>query len=108
MVVPAGSAAALSAVPPGQLGKASGVSNALQRWGAVFGVAIATAVFDARGSLASPETITNGYRPGLAEAAGLSVIGAVTAVAVRTAGAAGVATSQREGDPATLPAAPDA
>jgi len=108
MVVPAGSAAALSTVPPEQLGKASGVSNTLQRWGAVFGVAIATAVFDARGSLASPETITNGYRPGLAVAAGLSVIGAVTAVAVRTAGAAGVATSQREGDPATLPAAPDA
>lgn len=108
MVVPAGSAAALSAVPPEQLGKASGVSNALQRWGAVFGVAIATAVFDARGGLASPETITNGYRPGLTVAAGLSVIGAVTAVAVRTAGAAGVATSQREGDPATLPAAPDA
>lgn len=108
MVVPAGSAAALSAVPPEQLGKASGVSNTLQRWGAVLGVAIATAVFDARGSLASPETITNGYRPGLAVAAGLSVIGAVTAVAVRKAGAAGVATSQRQGDPATLPAVPDA
>jgi EmrB/QacA subfamily drug resistance transporter len=83
MVVPAGSAAALSAVPPGQLGKASGVSNTMQRWGAVFGVAIATAVFDARGSLASPEAITNGYRPGLAVAAGLSVIGAVAALAVR-------------------------
>ena len=108
MVVPAGSAAALSAVAPEQLGKASGVSNALQRWGAVFGVAIATAVFDARGSLASPEAITNGYRPGLAVAAGLSVIGAVTAVAVRKARAAGVPTSQREGDPATLPATPDA
>jgi hypothetical protein len=75
---------------------------------AVFGVAVATAVFDARGSLASPEAITNGHRPGLAMAAGLPAIGAVTAVAVRKARAAGVPTSQREGDPATLPATPDA
>jgi EmrB/QacA subfamily drug resistance transporter len=83
MVVPAASAAALSAVPPEQLGKASGVSNTLQRFGAVFGVAIATAVFDAKGSLDSHVTITNGYRPALAVAAGLSLIGAVTALAVR-------------------------
>jgi EmrB/QacA subfamily drug resistance transporter len=93
MVVPAGSAAALGAVPPGQLGKASGISNTAQRWGAVVGVAIATAVFDARGSLAGPETITNGYRPGLAVTASIAVIGVITALAVRKREPAAVAST---------------
>ena len=83
MVVPTGSAAALNAVSPEHLGKASGVSNMLQRWGAVFGVALATAVFDANGSLASPETIVSGYRPVLALAAGMALVGIIAAFAVR-------------------------
>jgi hypothetical protein len=67
-------AAALSAGQPTELGKASGISNTFQRFGAVFGIAIVTAVFDAKGSLATQVTITNGYRPALAVAAGFSVI----------------------------------
>jgi EmrB/QacA subfamily drug resistance transporter len=93
MVIPAASAAALSAVRPEQLGKASGISNTLQRFGAVFGIAIVTAVFDSKGSLASPVTITNGYRPALVVAAGFSAFGAVAALAVRKAKAVNVAPS---------------
>jgi hypothetical protein len=59
----------------------------LQRFGAVFGVAIATAVFDAKGILASHAAITNGYRPALAVAAGLALAGTVTALAVRRSAA---------------------
>jgi EmrB/QacA subfamily drug resistance transporter len=91
MVIPAASAAALSSVRPEQLGKASGISNTMQRFGAVFGVAIVTAVFDSKGSLASQAAITSGYRPALAAAAGFSAIGAFTALAVRKTGTAGAA-----------------
>lgn len=93
MAIPAASAAALSAVPPDALGKASGISNTLQRFGAVFGVAVVTAVFDARGSLANHVAITAGYRPALAVAAGFSVVGTVTALAVRRAASARTARS---------------
>ncbi len=106
MVIPTASAAALSSVPPEALGKASGISNTLQRFGAVFGIATVTAVFDARGSLASHVSITNGYRPALAVAAGFSVIGAITALAVRkTTAAAAIAPTAAAGHrPADLAA----
>ena len=51
MVLPATPTAALSAVPPADMGKASGVNNTLQRFGGVFGVAVVTAVFTATGHL---------------------------------------------------------
>jgi EmrB/QacA subfamily drug resistance transporter len=82
MALPATPTAALGAVPPGDLGRASGVQNTLQRLGAVFGVAIATAVFAAHGHLGSPAAVLAGFRPALAVSAGLSVLGAVSALAV--------------------------
>lgn len=107
MVLPTASAAALSSVPPEELGKASGISNTLQRFGPVFGVAIVTAVFDAKGSLTSHVAITDGFRPALFVAAGFSVIGAITALAVqRTKTTADAAPApQREPGPATLASA---
>jgi hypothetical protein len=51
----------------------------------VFGIAVATTVFNAHGSLASAAAITSGYRPALAVAAGLSVLGAATALGLRRA-----------------------
>jgi len=82
MAFPATPTAALSAVPPADMGKASGVNNTLQRFGGVFGVAVVTAVFTATGQLGTPEQVAAGFRPGLAVAAGLSVLGAATALAV--------------------------
>jgi EmrB/QacA subfamily drug resistance transporter len=82
MALPATPTAALSAVPPMQMGKASGVHNTLQRFGGVFGVAIVTAVFTATGHLGAPVQVAAGFRPGVAVSAGLSVLGAAAAVAV--------------------------
>jgi hypothetical protein len=65
--------------------------NTMQQFGAVFGIAIATTVFNANGSLAAAATITSGYRPALAVAAGLSVLGAVAALGIRRAARAGTA-----------------
>ena len=83
MALPSLPAAALNAVAPEALGKAAGVMNTMQQFGAVFGIAIVTAVFNAHGSLASASGVTSGYRPALAAAAGLSAVGAVIALGIR-------------------------
>jgi EmrB/QacA subfamily drug resistance transporter len=86
MALPTAPAAALGAVTPADLGRASGVSNTLQRFGGAFGIAIAAAVFAAFGQLGPPAAVVAGYRPALAVSAGLSLLGAVTALAVRRPG----------------------
>jgi EmrB/QacA subfamily drug resistance transporter len=80
---PVVSAAGLNAVRPQSLGKAAGVMNTMQQFGAVFGIAVATTVFNANGSLASAAAVTSGYRPALGVAAGLSVLGAAAALGLR-------------------------
>jgi EmrB/QacA subfamily drug resistance transporter len=82
MAIPTTPTAALGAVPPAEMGTASGVQNTLQRFGAVFGVAIVTAVFSASGHLGSAAGVISGVRPALATSAGLSLAGAVAALAV--------------------------
>ena len=88
MAIPTASAAALNAVAPGLLGKASAIFNTLRQFGAVFGVAIGTAIFNSNGSLAGPAAVTSGYRPAMVAAAGFSALGAVVAVAIRRRAAA--------------------
>lgn len=61
------------------LGKAAGTLNTVQQFGAVFGIAVVTAVFNANGSLASGAAVTSGFRPALGAAAGLSALAATTA-----------------------------
>jgi EmrB/QacA subfamily drug resistance transporter len=82
MSIPTTPMAALGAVPPAEIGTASGVLNTLQRFGAVFGVAIVAAVFSASGHLGSAAGIVAGVRPALATSAGLSLLGALSALAV--------------------------
>ena len=79
MALPSVTAGGLNAVPPELLGKAAGTLNTMQQFGAVFGVAVVTAVFNAHGSLASPAAVTSGYRAALAVSAGASVVGALAA-----------------------------
>ncbi len=83
MAIPIVSTAVLSAVSPRDMGKASGVNSTLQRFGAAFAVAIAAAVFSANGHLGTAVSFTAGFRPALALVAGLSVLGAITALAVK-------------------------
>jgi EmrB/QacA subfamily drug resistance transporter len=96
MALPTAPAAALSAVPPADLGKAAGTSNTLQRFGSAFGVAVATAVFAANGGLGTPAGFAAGFRPALGLAAALSALGAVTALAVRRPSATAPVTVQHE------------
>jgi EmrB/QacA subfamily drug resistance transporter len=82
MALPCVTAGGLNAVSPALLGKASGTLNTMQQFGAVFGVAMVTAVFNSHGSFASPHAVTSGYRPALAVSAGASVIGALVAIGI--------------------------
>ena len=75
--------AAMNAVPPAEVGKASGVFNTARQLGGVFGIAIIAAVFAANGSYASPSSFRDGVGPALGVAAGLSLLGAVAGALVR-------------------------
>jgi EmrB/QacA subfamily drug resistance transporter len=103
MAIPCVSAAGLNSVAPQALGKAAGVMNTMQQFGAVFGIAIAATVFNAHGSLAGAATITSGYRPALGVSAGLSVLGAATALGIR---AVRTGRATPAAPPAADPAAP--
>ena len=83
MAIPCVAAAGLNAVAPASLGKAAGVLNTAQQFGAVFGIAIVTAVFNAHGSFASPAAVSHGYRPAVAVSAAFSLVAALTALGIR-------------------------
>ena len=82
MALPIAPSAVLSAVHPRDMGKASGVNSTLGRFGSAFAIAIAAAVFSANGHLGTPVSFTAGFRPALGVVAGLSVLGAISALAV--------------------------
>jgi EmrB/QacA subfamily drug resistance transporter len=108
MALPSTATAALGAVPPADIGRASGVNNTLQRFGGAFGVAMVTAVFTAYGHLGSPASVVSGYRPALAVSAGLSLLGAFAAAAVarrrsqQASGSHGAGQPARHGEPREL------
>jgi hypothetical protein len=64
------------------MGKASGINYMAQRFGAVFAVAVGTAVFDSYGHLGSPEAVTQGFKPALWACSVFAVLGALAATAM--------------------------
>ena len=104
MTIPTTPTAVFGAVGPEQIGRASGMSNMLQRIGAVLGVALASSVFSAYGRLGSPETFTAGFRPAVGVAAALAFVGAAAGLGVITRGA-GAEASAIEAKPAEAIAA---
>jgi EmrB/QacA subfamily drug resistance transporter len=85
LALPSTPAAVLGAVAPPDMGKASGTTNTLQRFGGAFGIAATTAVFAANGQMGTPAGFAEGLRPALGVAAAFSVLGALSALGVRTA-----------------------
>jgi EmrB/QacA subfamily drug resistance transporter len=85
MALPTVPAVVLDAVAPEELGKASGINYMAQRFGTVFALAIATAVFAAHGHLGTPATVTAGFRPVLWACVGFAVLAALSGVALGTA-----------------------
>jgi EmrB/QacA subfamily drug resistance transporter len=86
--------ASLAAVPPEDIGKASGTTNTLQRFGGAFGLALTTAVFTATGRLTSAAAFTPGFRAAELTAAALAVLGVPAAACASARKPARSATSQ--------------
>ena len=82
MALPTVPTAVLNAVAPRELGKASGINYMMQRFGAVFAIAVASAVFAAYGHLGTPASVTDGFKPALAACAGLALLAALSALAI--------------------------
>jgi EmrB/QacA subfamily drug resistance transporter len=82
MALPTVPTAVLSAVTEQEMGKASGVNYMAQRFGAVFAIAVASAVFAAHGHLGTPAAVTAGFRPALWSCVILAVLAALTSLAI--------------------------
>ena len=88
MALPASQNAVMNSVRPSEVGTASGLFTTARQLGGVFGVAILAAVFAAHGSYAGAQTFRAGVGPALAVAAGLSLLGAASALSIRPRSAA--------------------
>ena len=97
MALPTVPTVVLGSVAEVEMGKASGISYMSQRFGAVFAIAIASAVFSAHGNLSSPAAVTEGFRPALWSCVIFAALAAMTSVAV----------SARTPHPSTEADAPD-
>ena len=82
MALPTVPTAVLNAVAPRELGTASGINYMMQRFGAVFAVAVASAVFAAYGNLRTPAGVTDGFKPALAACAGFALLAALGALTI--------------------------
>ena len=91
MALPTVPTAVLSAVAPQEMGKASGINFMAQRFGTVFAIAIASAVFSANGHLGSPASVTAGFRSALWACAAFAVLAALTAFGISRRRTAAVA-----------------
>ena len=63
------------------MGTASGIANTMQRFGAVFGIAITSTIFTTYGHLGSSSAVTDGIKPALLACAALALLGTLTALA---------------------------
>jgi MFS family permease len=90
MALPTVPTAVLNTVAQSEMGKASGVNYMAQRLGSVFGIAIASAVFSAYGKLATPASVTAGFRPALWGCVVFAVLAALSALAIASRGAVAV------------------
>jgi EmrB/QacA subfamily drug resistance transporter len=84
MALPTVPTAVLGSVAETDMGKASGVNFMAQRFGAVFAIAIGSAVFSAHGNLRDPAAVTAGFRPALWSCVGFAALAALTSVAIST------------------------
>jgi EmrB/QacA subfamily drug resistance transporter len=82
LAIPAVTKAVVGSVPPGDIGKASGVFSTMRQLGGVFGVAIPAAVFTAAGGYSSAAAFSRGFAPAMAAAAGLALAGGLAALAL--------------------------
>jgi len=64
------------------MGKASGINYMAQRFGAVFAIAIGTAVFTKFGGFGTPDSVTAGFEPALWACSVFALLAALSATAM--------------------------
>jgi EmrB/QacA subfamily drug resistance transporter len=101
MALPTVPTTVLDAVAPEEMGKASGINYMAQRFGTVFALAIASAVFSAHGHLGSPAAVTAGFRPALWVCVCFAVLAGLSALAITPSRRR----ASTQADPAELPIA---
>jgi MFS family permease len=82
MALPTVPSAVLDAVAPEEMGKAAGINYMSQRFGTVFALAIATAVFSTNGHLGTPTGVTAGFRPAMWVCVCFAGLAALSAIAL--------------------------
>lgn len=92
--------AVMRSVEPSRLAIASGVSITIRQVGAVFGVAIAVAVFSAFGGFRSPEQFVDGYWPAATVLAVITLLGVVPSLVIRPLDAPSTAAREVQPDSA--------
>ena len=85
LAMPAVQSAVLGSVAPRDMGKASGIYNTMRQLGWACGAAAAVAVFSGSGSLATAQTLRNGYAAVLLLTAALSITGALLSLKLPSA-----------------------
>jgi EmrB/QacA subfamily drug resistance transporter len=80
--------AVAGAVPPQEIGVASGTNSTMRELGGVLGVAVLAAIFTRHGGYSSPQAFVDGFRPALLVGAGLTLGGVVAAFLAPRASAA--------------------
>jgi len=80
MCFPTVANAVLASVPINDSGVAAGTNNAIREIGAVFGVALVSAVFIAHGDYSSPARFVTGFRAAELVAAALALTGVIVAL----------------------------
>jgi MFS family permease len=76
MAIPCAQSAVLAGAAGADLGRAAGVNSMMRELGGVFGIAVTVAVFTAHGNADGPGGFVDGFRPAIAVAAGLALVGA--------------------------------
>jgi EmrB/QacA subfamily drug resistance transporter len=82
LAIPAAQNSVVGTISEESLGKAAGANSMMRELGGVFGIAVVVAVFAGAGSFASPQAFTDGFGPAIGVAAGLSLAGALVALAL--------------------------
>jgi EmrB/QacA subfamily drug resistance transporter len=85
LAMPAVQSAVLGSVAPRDMGKASGIYNTMRQLGWACGAVAAVAVFSGSGSLATAQTLRNGYAAVLLLTAALSITGALLSLKLPSA-----------------------
>ncbi|MEV0169406.1 EmrB/QacA subfamily drug resistance transporter [Nonomuraea fuscirosea] len=79
MATPAAQKAVVAAVPPHEIGKASGVITTFRYLGGVFGVTVLGTIFATTGGYGSPQTFSDGFAAAMGGGAVIALAGAVAA-----------------------------